>query len=436
VPPADVWLVAAATTRDDDAWSVSRYTATVPGHGEVVLVDATTANARGRLRYGPTMPRGALALGRDGDDVRWRILTGRDRIVVAGRAGNALTDAQRDVLARLGAVDVAPPAADAGGEVDARARAAVLAQLAMTGVVLHGATDAEPFLDAELTDLLRAPLPGPTADPVTWELRSIVQRRSAMRRHATDIVVAGGSGSAFPAAPPPVTALLMTRRPHLLARAVAELCAQTYPSLQIVVGLHGVDVAPDDRARLRETRVPIELVPVPADRRLGEALAALTVVAGGSLITKVDDDDRYGPDHVWDLVLARQYSNATVVGKAAEFVHLGPYNATVRRNMDSELYADAVAGGTILLSRGDLEQVGGWRPLARGVDRALLDRVLADGGLLYRTHGFGFVYTRHTEGHTWDPGLKYFLLNPGRIWPGLPPYAEFGQPTDEPTPTD
>ena len=40
--------------------------------------------------------------------------------------------------------------------------------------------------------------------------------------------------------------------------------------------------------------------------------------------TKVDDDDRYGPEHIWDLVLARQFSGATVVGKGAEFVYLEP----------------------------------------------------------------------------------------------------------------
>jgi hypothetical protein len=59
-------------------------------------------------------------------------------------------------------------------------------------------------------------------------------------------------------------------------------------------------------------------------------------------------------------------------------------------------------------------------------DRALLDRVLADGGLVYRTHGFGFVYTRHGDGHTWDPGLDYFARDPVRTWNGLPPYEEFG----------
>ena len=47
--------------------------------------------------------------------------------------------------------------------------------------------------------------------------------------------------------------------------------------------------------------------------------AEATRVAQGTLLTKVDDDDLYGPEHVWDLVLARCYSGAAVVGKGAEF---------------------------------------------------------------------------------------------------------------------
>jgi hypothetical protein len=115
-----------------------------------------------------------------------------------------------------------------------------------------------------------------------------------------------------------------------------------------------------------------------------------------------------------------------VVGKGAEFVYLVPRDVTVRRRMASEIYDGYVAGGTILLGRGDLEAVGGWRPVQRSVDRALLERVLAAGGLVYRTHGFGYIYARHHEGHTWDVSLDHFDRDPVRRWTGLPPYEEFG----------
>ncbi|MBX6723983.1 MAG: glycosyltransferase family 2 protein, partial [Dactylosporangium sp.] len=212
---------------------------------------------------------------------------------------------------------------------------------------------------------------------------------------------------------------------HYLARVLADLRAQTYPNLEVVLGLHGVELDARQHDLVRESGLPVTTVAIPSEVTLGEALAAVTRRASGSLVTKVDDDDRYGPEHIWDLVLARYYSGATVAGRAAEFVYLTSYDTTIRRRVADETYTDVVAGGTILIDRGDLEHVGGWRPVPRSVDRALLDRVRAAGGLVYRTHPFGFIYTRHSDGHTWDPGERYFLRDPVRQWPGLPAWSGF-----------
>jgi len=407
------WLpIELGRTRPDVFLESSRYGLTAPRGDEVILVDATAASPRGRARCGPDLPSGVLTL--TGDS--WQAATG-PTVVAAGRVGDPLDARQSAALARLGAATVAGAQAD----VPPATQAAALAQIAMTGVVLHAPELAEPagkLLAPELAALLTMPLPDRAADPIEWELRSVAQRREALRGHAAAFAMPYPTLSQ----PPPVSALLVSRRPGNVMRAVATLAAQTYPALEIVVGLHGIDAPADLAAGDR----PLRVLTLPAELSFGEALAAATRAAGGSLVTKVDDDDRYGPEHVWDLVLARHYSGATVAGKAAEFVHLTPYDATVRRRMASELYTDVVAGGALLISRGDLEDIGGWQPVPKSVDRALLDRVLAAGGLIYRTHPFGFVYTRHADGHTWDPGLRYFLRNPHRHWPGLPPYAEFG----------
>ena len=52
------------------------------------------------------------------------------------------------------------------------------------------------------------------------------------------------------------------------------------------------------------------------------------------------------------------------------------------------------------------------------MDRGVLERVLRDGGLVYSTHGLGYVYVRHSSGHTWDPGLDHFLTTNLAQWPG------------------
>jgi hypothetical protein len=385
----------------------------------LVVAELTAAGPPDPQGYGPPLATGELELATDATGTpRWVVRRGRVP-VVAGQVGRALDERQSAVLSRLAAIRCRP-----SRQAPPAAWAQLLVQLALTGVPLHIPADGRPdpapprpddpilrqALAPELAALLAEPLPPPGSDPMRWEVRSIRQRRAAMRHHLAGLD------------PPTVTAVLVSRRPQLLARAVAALAAQTYPRLEIVVGMHGA-AAPGN---LPSGGRPLRIVPVPAQQTLGEALATATAAGSGAIITKVDDDDRYGPEHVWDLVQARHRTGATLVGKGAEFVYLEPKDMTVRRRMAAEVFTDTVAGGTLALAGAELTALGGWPPVPRSVDRLLLDQLLAAGGTAYRTHPLGFIYTRHGDGHTWNPGLEYFLRDPVRTWRGLPPYAEFG----------
>ena len=57
--------------------------------------------------------------------------------------------------------------------------------------------------------------------------------------------------------------------------------------------------------------------------------------------------------------------------------------------------------------------------MPKSVDRALLDRVLGAGGLVYRTHGLGYVYVRHGAGHTATVADEHFLTKTAAQYPGL-----------------
>jgi hypothetical protein len=290
---------------------------------------------------------------------------------------------------------------------------AALAALCATGVLVDASavpptTRAE--LAPELLTVLSAPPPGPDADPLAVEARSVRQRRAALHHHAAGLD------------PPPVSAILATRRPELLGPVLAMLAAQTYPRLEIVLCLHGV-AAPAGIAEALAGR-PHQVVEVPAEVSFGTVLGLATARAAGTLVTKVDDDDTYGPEHVWDLVLARHYSGATLVGKGSELVFLESRGTVVRRRSGvPEAFGEMVSGGTMLLAKGDIEAVGGWRPVLRSVDLGLIQRLVRAGGTIYRTHPLGYVYHRRATGHTWDPGEDYFLRNASTTWPAIPPDA-------------
>lgn len=270
--------------------------------------------------------------------------------------------------------------------------------------------------------------PPPPEDHLGWQVASVQSRREVLRHHSPLPAVGDW---------PTVSVLLATHRPERLEHALLMITQQTYPYVQVIVAVHGDEpTTVDVRGLLEGWGGHWAIIGVPADRNLGQVLQEATDRAEGDLLTKMDDDDYYGAEHIWDLVLARMYSGAQIVGKALDYIHLAAQDCTVfRPTYRAEKYADFVAGGTILISRGDLASVGGWRPIAKSVDRALLDRVLAHGGLVYRTHGLGYVYVRHGATENTSRVLDdHFLTKTVATYPGLLAHVELGttRPDDEP----
>jgi len=286
-----------------------------------------------------------------------------------------------------------------GVRTSASADERVAAALAMSGVPLvTGDHDAQSNL----------------VDPLRREEHSVRQRRAALTEHSTiawRLRLAERAGVRA-AAYPSVSILLPTRRPELLGFALRQVAKQrvTLPGAEVELVLAAHGFAPDP-AVVREALgdLPHTILTVPGHTVFGEVLRAATDAAGGDVVLKMDDDDWYGPDVVTDLLLARRYSRAELVGMPAEMVYLEPIRTTVRRRGPSENYGEVVAGGTMLIDRSQLREIGGFRPVPRHVDARLLEDVRAAGGGVYRTHGLGYLLRRTASGHTWDPGLDYFL---------------------------
>ena len=360
-------------------------------------------------------------------------------------------------------------------------RAAVLAELAAAGAVVHLADAAPPdtpapapasaapsrssgpglreCLGPELHDLMSR-ADAFAADARGRELISIRLRRAALRSHSISARPPTASAPAPAAGPPPswppeVSVLLPTRRPDMLPVALANVARQTYPRLELILAAHGDGFDPDRISELTaRLDCPVQVVPVAADAPLGRVLDAAASAASGRLLTKFDDDDLYGAEHVWDLVLAREYSRAELVAKGAEYVYLAASDFTIHRfGGKGERFSrrpiiaggammtaasdftlrrlrgkgkrfsrhPAVAGGTLMVAASDLAAAGGWRPLPARVDEALIKDVDRTGGRIYRTHGAGYVLVRHGVGHTWPADDGYFLAQADLARPGLCP---------------
>ena len=315
-------------------------------------------------------------------------------------------------------------------------RAAALAALAAAGVLV---SVADP--DADLRECLGEQLHDLMADPAVAhastherELLSIAMRRGALREHslrsrARQILAAAG----MDALGPEVSILAPTRRPERLGAVVDAVRSQTYPRLELVLALHGDGFGGDSEiaALTGALQHPVQVVRVDADEPLGAVLNAAVEASSGALLTKMDDDDFYAREHIWDLVLAHEYSQAELVGKSAEYVYLERLDKTVRdanRQKFSESFIPfiGVSGGVLIIARHDLVAAGGWRRVPRRVDIALAQDVAAVGGRIYWTHGAGYLRVRHGDEHTWTVDDSHFLGRASEVRDGLDlPFAGF-----------
>lgn len=252
---------------------------------------------------------------------------------------------------------------------------------------------------------------------LSWDIRSVVQRRAVLqpmfRRWPT------------------VSLVVVSRRADLVRPLIARLARVDYPELELVVGVHGGSV-PEGLKDAAGSR-PIVVQEFPADQVFGSVLQDAFAAASGELVAKVDDDDYMSDAHIRDLVMAHGYSGATLVGKSTTVVYLGDIDTTVRRLYGArESFTHRVAGSTFLLSPEDLAAVGGWEPLPRAVDTALLSAVRRHGGSIYQPHDIGYLYMRRADPseHTWATGSDHFLRNTREQWVGLMRHPEFGTEGD------
>lgn len=284
--------------------------------------------------------------------------------------------------------------------------ARVIAGLAMAGVPLTAEQVAAPIaarLGAEVTAAITAPVD--LGNPQAREEHSVVLRRAALTTFSSAgwRKRLGDLAGVRVAHQPSISVVMATRRPDLLDHALSQVARQRgVERLELVLAPHGFDPDPGVLARYE---LDVRLAPQPPEMIFGDVLYAACQVASGDVVVKMDDDDWYAPDAIADLLLARAYSGAELVGMPDDVYYLEPDNETIRLGQRSEVYRQFVAGGTLMLDRGLLREVGSFRSVPRHVDAELIVAVRAAGGTTYRTHGLGYVLRRTDAGHTWQAGV-------------------------------
>ncbi|GII62972.1 hypothetical protein Skr01_30570 [Sphaerisporangium krabiense] len=381
-------------------------------------VDERSVNPRGFLKR-PSRPIADLVH----HDGGWEIRQDGAALVRLAPTGG-VTDADVGRLRRLRGVRLSWHPAHTGPIAAVHA----VAGLAAAGVPLL--SDPPPGwaadgLGPELAALLTAATEEDLTDDLRREEHSVLLRRTALTRHGTTArwrALAARAGVPVPDAPT-ISVIMCTRRAALVPFALGQIARQRGVDLEVILTLHGVPAdAPEVAAAVRDFPRPVTIVEAGAELPFGAVLNRAASRAGGAYLSKWDDDDWYGPDHLADMALARAYSGAELVGAASEFFYLRQIDVTIRRDWTSETMSNHVAGGTFVVSRSAFEALGGFRPVARAVDVHFFQDLLRAGGAIYRTHGLGFVARRAARGgHTWREPVGYFLARAKEQWRGFRP---------------
>ena len=383
------------------------------GATERKYVDSAVHNPRGFLRHPPRAARPGRLHRLDG--ILAMTATDSGRRVVLAPAG--VLEGSDRTLRRLHHLDVT---ATLGRPVAARrpvATARLLSTVAARGVpVLTGQLPPQlsAVLHADVVDALHEATPELLQQPFMREALAIRQRRAVFRRH-----------SGLPART--VSILVATRRPQLVDRVAAIVGAQRHVDTELVLVTHGFTLRRADLRRVRQLAgTAVTVRPVSSAAVLGDVLNLALEAATGEIVTKLDDDDYYGPHHVEDLLQSLEWSGAMLAGAVDEFTYLSALDVTLRhqRPPRQEVTRRRVPGPTMTIRRDDLLALGGWARVPAHVDRELNDAVHQAGGTAHCTHGLGFVRCRHGDRHTWSISDEQFLRSAVESWPGLHPPPE------------
>ena len=154
------------------------------------------------------------------------------------------------------------------------------------------------------------------------------------------------------------TIILPLSSPACLSAAAENAKRQSYPNLEVLAVASKDVLGAVQEDALADTAASVRWLEAPAGGSRAMALCAAMEAATGDYLTVFAENDIYGENYVWDLLLPFAFSEAGVVGKGAHFAQPGE------------------AGQLALRQPGYTHQcVDRLEPAAMMIDRQVLSRV-------------------------------------------------------------
>lgn len=205
---------------------------------------------------------------------------------------------------------------------------------------------------------------------------------------------------------PKISAVVSTIRPQQIQHILSTVGAQRNVDVELILVSHGFTIHREEFERLAaNSKVSnFHILEMDGELTLGDCLNEAVSLASGDFITKMDDDDLYGENYLFDQVAALRYSGASIVGKQAHFMYLADSDATLLRFAEREHRFTNMVMGPTILGHAEIFKTTPFESRSRGEDTQFLRDVIGGGGTIYSSDRFNFMQMRGNDGaaHTWD----------------------------------
>jgi spore maturation protein CgeB len=232
--------------------------------------------------------------------------------------------------------------------------------------------------------------------------------RHVMRNHTIAQRMAGvfakaGRRIRIPILPPSATAVIVTKRPDMVANTLANLRRQVVRPIEVIIVLHDCPGVADAYRMALADYAPVRIISVDATKSLGYCLNLAALQISGDIMLKIDDDDYYGRHYVGDAVLPFMYASCAVSGKRARFIdNKNTSQFGLRFPGFQHCFTDIVAGGTLAIKRDVFDHVA-FPEINVSEDSQFLKRVTDCGGRIYSSDPFSYCYVRDRNlSHSWQ----------------------------------
>lgn len=216
--------------------------------------------------------------------------------------------------------------------------------------------------------------------------------------------------------------IICSKRPNFLKHAAEQVRHQTYCDREIIFVKHSEEYNDDAVAEAFVGEGKLTILEIGREQVLADGLNLAMAKAEGDVFAKFDDDDYYGPNYLFDAMLAFEYApEAGLVGKQAFFAYVEGVDKTVHRFPGkSYRFTNRVHGGTFVWDRRKTEGASFTR-VVQGTDTLFLKTLAEQGVAVFSTDSFNFIHVRYADlaKHTWKIEDQEFLSKTSTVGKGL-----------------